>query len=509
MDEESHSQVGQGRSSSDEISLQEVASRTVSSSMLNLMSQGTTLILGFLRSVLLARLLLPQDYGIVALSAFLVNMVGSIASFGLNAALIQRKSVDAEQDAISTHFVLRMSLIILSFLLTLLCVPLLRHFYPGRPLLVPLVLTLSGTAVIGASSSTPIVLLSRRLAFRRLAVLDVASSATMLAVSSALARSGWGPWSLVIGEQLTGTLVTWFGVWFYHPPWRLRLRLNSVIARQYLRFGWPVVLNSQMTYLLDQFDDFWTASVLGSTPAGFYSKAYEFARYPRRIIAVPFQNVFFSAYARLQSDRLRLSKAYYRLNSVLIRMGFLLSLVLVVSAPELVELLLTAKWLPMVGVFRLMIPYALLDPLIVNAGNLSVAVGHPQVLTRVKILQLAIFIPLVILLGTLYSIEGVAVAADLMLLSGIVVIFHQVRRFVDFSSWRLFRYPLLAALLGGASGILADSWLGITNLLWRGLLKAAAVGLVYVAILVMTERSEYRRNAQVIWNLVSPHLKRG
>jgi O-antigen/teichoic acid export membrane protein len=486
----------------EELPPRELAGRTVTGSLFNVGAQAITLVLGFVRSVLLARLLAPEDFGIVALALFFVNLASSIATFGLNAALIQRKTV--EPAAISTHFVLRLGLMLVAFVLTLLCIPLFRHFYPDRSLLVPIVVALSAIGLINAVTSTPTVLLKRRLAFRRLALLDVISSATMLGVATLLAWQGWGPWSLVLGEQLAGSLVSAAGVWLYRPPWRLSFRLDRAIVRQYLGFGSFVMANIQLSYLLDQFDDFWTATALGSAAAGFYSKAYEFARYPRRVIAMPLQPVFYSAYARLQADRRRLSRAYYRLNSLVVRFGFLFGLVLVLVAPEFVELLLTDKWLPMVNAFRLMMVYTLLDPLIVTAGNLAVAVGQPQILTRIKLIQLAIFVPSVIMLASLWGIEGVAIAADVMLLIGILFIFRYVRRFVDFSLRRMFGFPVLALALGGAAGLLISSQVHVRGLWLALLVKAAAAGVVYSAVLIIFEHGEYRRNLHTVLGLLWP-----
>jgi O-antigen/teichoic acid export membrane protein len=473
--------------------------------MFNVGARAITLVLGFARSVLLARWLAPEDFGIVALALFITNLAASIATFGLNSALIQRKKLEPE--AISTHFVLRMALMSLAFILTLLCIPLLRYFYADRPALVPLVVTLSAIHLIRAVTSTPTVLLQRDLAFRRLAALDVVSSAAMLGMASLLALNGRGPWSLVLGEHLTGVIVSAIGVWLYRPPWRPSLKLSRTIARQYLRFGRFVVATVQLNFLLDQFDDFWAATALGSTAGGYYAKAYEFARYPRRVFALPLQSVFYSAYARLQSDRRRLSQAYYRLNSLVVRSGFLFALVLALVAAEFVELLLTAKWLPMVNVFRLMLIYTLLDPLMVTAGNLVVAVGHPQILTRIRLVQFLVFVPLVIIFANLWSIEGIAVAADVMVLVGVALILHRVRRFVDYSMRRMFAFPLLALILGGAAGLLVATQVQTLGL-WLALLsKAAAASVVYIAVLVLFEHREYRRNLQVILGIIWPEQK--
>src|SRR5690606_28345597 len=107
------------------------------------------------------------------------------------------------------------------------------------------------------------------------------------------------------------------------------------------------------------FDDWWVGTFLGSNPLGFYSRAYEFARYPRRAIANPVLSVFFPAFAQLQDDRERLSRAFFRPTSLMVRAGGLLSLIFVSVAPEFIRIFLGEKWIPMQLAFQLMIVYTL------------------------------------------------------------------------------------------------------------------------------------------------------
>lgn len=490
-----------------DLTTQEIASRTVSGSFFNLSAQVITLILGFIRSILLARILFPEDFGIVILAAFFVNTTATFSSFGLNAAVLQRK--DDDDISLSTHFVLRTGLSILSFFLLLIFTPLFQFFYKDRLLLVPIILTLSATGIIKALSSTPIVILKKNLSFRRLAILDVLSSMTMLIFAVFLAWRGFGPWSLVLGEQFVGVMISAFGVWLYLPPWKLSLRFNMGIAREYLQFGKFIFANEQLNLFLDQFDDFWSASTLGSTAGGFYSKAYELARYPRRIIASPLQPVFLSTFTRLRSDRNKLSKAYFRLNCLIIRIGFFLALVLFLGAPEFIEIFLTSKWLPMVTVFRLMLIYTLLDPLLVTAGNLNIAIGQPHLLTRVKTIQLVIFLPLVIIMARFLNIEGVAIAANIMILIGIILIFRYVREYVDFSLRKMFTVPIVALILGGIAGGFIGIYIDISNLWTTFLVKIVISGTIYSIVLLTFERKAYRTNIKTILHLLDIERLKG
>ena len=469
----------------DPLSRLEIARRTLSGSLYKLGAQVVTIILGFIRAILLARMLSPADFGLVALALFFAQIGASLASFGLNAAFIQKESI--KEDDISTHFILRIVFSIIVFFIFTLLSPLLRHFYPESPLLIPIVLTLCAVEMVRALTSTPIVLLTRSIQFKRLALIDVSSSAVMLLAATVLAWQGWGPWSIVLGEHLTGALITIPFIWMIRPPWRLSLKFSLDTARQYLAFGKYILFNLQIDTLLDQFDDFWTASSLGSTAAGFYTKAYEFARNPRRVIVAPLQTVFYSGFARLKNDRDELSNTFYQITAFITRLGFLVSLILILTAPEIITLLLTSKWLPMLRIFQLLLIYTLFDPLLLTIGNLLMAVGQPQLITRIKIIQLIVFIPLVIFLTHTWGVLGAAGAADIMLILGLILILRAVKPFVDFSVGQIFAYPTLALLIGFLTSLLAVQLWPVSNLWISLILKTSVAGFTYLLVLLLFE----------------------
>ena len=156
----------------------------------------------------------------------------------------------------------------------------------------------------------------------------------------------------------------------------------------------------------------------------------------------------------------------------------------------------------MVLTFRLMIFYALLDPLIVTSGDLIMAVGQPRILTRIRAFQLLIFVPAVIILARYFGINGVAVAADLMLVTGVVLILAQVRKYVDFSLWKMLRYPTLGLLLGGGIAFFVGQRLPVESDFLSLLLKGGVAAVIYGGLLLLLERNEYMKTLRTVYNLV-------
>jgi PST family polysaccharide transporter len=454
-------------------------------SLYNIIVAGATILLGFLRTVLLMRWLEPDDFGVLGLSLFFITLLTPFAAFGLDNALLQEK--EPTRSSYSTHFALRLGLGSLAVLFGLLAAPALIYFYSDRPLIVTIFLILLLLTLVEATYATPAVVLRRELRFGALALINLAASLAMTLVAPLLAWAGAGIWSLV-AEQAVGPLVRWTAIYLFIRPWRVSVHLDRQKARQSLQFGSRVTGSHLLGVILDRFDDFWTGTYLGTTALGYYSRAYEMAQYPERILANPIVNVFSAAYARLQDDRLQLSRAFFRSSSFLVRAGFLLAGILFVSASEITIILFTETWLPLVPIFQLMLVYIVLDPLYVNLSYLLVSVGFPGILLRVRLVQVLLFIAAVAGLGALWGTAGVAVAANVMMLTGVVLLFGYSRRFVSFSFFRMLLWPSLALLAAMTLTYAAQPSLSGLGL-WNGLLlNIALLTLIYGSVLYLAER---------------------
>ena len=463
--------------------------RSITSATWNAVANWSTMLILFARTILLSQMLPVRVFGIYALATSWVRLTAVLPSFGMGAAFIHRsEETEDEEEAAAVHFTLKL-LFTLIWAAALLAGALIWTTGPLRLALVWLTLTIGGMQL----AQTPRLLLTRRIVHQRLAGQQVVNTVATTAVALYLAWRGAGLFAL-LATDLIALIVTYVTFYGWRAVWRPRLRWSSRIARYFLSFGRRSMLAEILMQGLNRLDDIWTGFYLGDTSLGYYSRAYTFATYPSQILASPLNAVAGGTYAELKNNALRLSRAFFRTNAFLIRTGFLLAAILALIAPEFIRLGPGAKWLPMVTAFRLMLVFTLLNPIKVTVANLFVAVGRPELVVRARLLQLVVLIAGLFLLGNVWGISGVAIAVDVMLISGISLLLWQARTYVSYSIKALFSAPLIALIAGLAvtvgvlslSGPLANDWISAG-------VKIATFTAVYGVLLLILERERARK----------------
>lgn len=469
-----------------------LAQRSVTSVSWNAATNVAKIAILLARSILLARLLPVDVFGVYALATSIVTFSGILPLWGMGGAFLHRtpETTDEEQAA-AVHFTLRLALIA-AWSLLLIGAAYLLTSGPLRLALIVLTLAFAGLHL----SDTPRFILMRRVVHRRLAVLDLLTAVFTTLTAVYLAWRGFGLTALLATDVVTAVLAG-LALYVWRPVWRPRLLWLRDTARYYLRFGSRTMAESALSEAIDNLDDIWTGAFLGSNALGLYSRAYTFATYPRRVLAFPMNLVAGGTYAELKEARHQLSQAFFRTNALLVRSGFLLGGLLVLVAPEFVRLALGEKWLPMIPAFRLMAVFTLLDPLRVTVSQLFVAAGRPGRVVGIRVVQLAALVVGLYWFGQTWGIIGVALVVNGVLLLGLVPLLRAARDYVDFSAWRLFAGPL-AALAAGAAAALSVTWAlcgagGCPNDWISSAAKTVVFAAVFGGVLFIIERDDLTR----------------
>jgi O-antigen/teichoic acid export membrane protein len=429
-------------------------------------------------------------------------MASVFATLGLPGAFLHRAPETENEDRAAAVYLSMQVASTCVWLLIMLALILVFASGPSKTALLVITITTAMEQLTIVPSHVHI----RRVATRRLALLGTINVIAVTVVTVIMAWQGYELWALLAGE-FTTSLVLAAGLFVWRPIWRAWLLWDAQVARYYVRLGVPNMVAYLLENVLQRIDDIFVRYRLGVTEMGFYSRAYAFASYPRNILAAPISGVAVGALAEVAHDRLKLSKAFFRTNALLVRAGFLTSGWLILIAPEFVTILLGDKWMPMVPIFRLLSVYALLDPLRDVLGTLFVAVGQPRRLVLYRSIQLGVLLVGLATLGTQFGTVGVALAVDGMLVVGIVIMLWAARPWVDFSPLRLFFWPFVAIVLGFGAvlGVLALAEGSLTNPWISGAVKTAVWAGVFGGVLLIAERRELTE----MWATVRQVMGRG
>lgn len=462
---------------------QQIARKTAHGIFWNYASFGLGKALVFVTITILARLLTPEDFGVVALATLAVTYLTILKDFGLGHALIQRRQ-DVEEAA-NTVFTLNL-LIGLGLTLTTAAIAPLVATYFREPLVTPMLRWLSLTFIINSVGAIHIIRLQRDLDFKRKLVPDSVRSAIKGIVSIGCALAGFGFWSLVIGQlvgAVTGTIMAWVVV-----PWRPRLSINFSLASQLLRSGTKYMGVDAVSIVESNFDYLVIGRVLGNTALGIYTLAYRLPELLGLNMLWVVAAALFPAYASVQDKPAMLRQGFLASVRFIEMVSVPISLGLFLAADPLVRVVFGEQWLAAIPVVRILALYVLIISIGDNAGDIYKAIGKPGILVKLSLANLVVLLP-ALWYGTNFGIVGVALAHLLVGTAQTMLRMWIASRLIQVSI-RDILAQLKPSVLSGLALIL---------LAWPALyLTATAIPLVRLAAVVVAGAAGY---LSVLWLL--------
>lgn len=360
-------------------------------------------LLVLLSTVILARLLVPADFGVVALALTFMVFLDTVKDLGLGQALIvvpDNRLAAAAQTAFWGSIVLGAGL----STATALIAPLAAGFF-GEPLLGGLLAVLGLNFLLRSFGATHLALARRSLDFRSRTISETSDVFTRGIVSVSLALAGAGAWSLVIG-YLAGTTAALLAIW-WRVRWRPRLRPSTAHLREMLTFGGLLTFVDVGQAFAHEIDYLFIGRVLGAAPLGQYSIAFRLPELLVINLAIVAGVVLFPAYAKL--DRDRLAEAFL----VSLRYTALLVLPVAVGlgllAEPIVLTLFGDQWRPAIPVMQVLCAYAVVVTMNVPAGTVYKVTGRAWILIAFTVPYVAMLAAVLVVL-TPHGIIAVAAA---------------------------------------------------------------------------------------------------
>ncbi len=385
--------------------------RSVRGGLLNLSSQGTQFLIQTTATVILARLLIPADFGLVAMVATVTGLAQAFADLGLSEATIQRKEITQEQ--VSALFWINVAIGMGLMFLTMALSPLIARFYHD-PRLTRIALLSSLTFFFGGLRVQPDALLKRQMRFLDLAIRDISSYAVAVPISIVLAWRGAGYWALV-ALPLTLNFIQMALSWVM-VKWRPSLPRRGAQVGSMVAFGGNIAASYFVITMTRSADNVLIGWYSGAAPLGLYSRAYNLLMLPVRQLIVPAGSVAVPTLSRIQDVPDRFAHFYLRAVNLIIWTCAPIFAFLFVAARPVIVLLLGHKWSEAAPVFQLLAIAALGQVLLESTFWLFISQGKSLQL----LLLLLVVAPLIIFsyaIGLPFGIKGVALSGSLAILA--------------------------------------------------------------------------------------------
>lgn len=335
-------------------------------------AQVLKIIIQFLSVVVLARLLIPEDFGLIASVSPIAAFVGLFQNLGLQQAVIQRKEISEHQ--LNQVFWASTFIGIACTAVLTIAAPAVAAFY-GDPRMTAITVATALPLFLGSLAALPLALMNRHLQFGQLALNDVISAAAGFVATAFAAWQGLGYWSLAIGPAVTAA-VTLLAAWWTTRwlPGRPVLRVDGDI----ISFGANLTGFNLVNFFSRNLDNILVGKYSGAIELGYYDRAYKLLLFPLQNITQPLTRVMIPLMSRIQDDKARFRDVYMRTNWLLAAITMPGIAAVTCSAEPVVGLLFGQQWLPVAPIFVWLGIAGLIQPVGSTTGWIFICQGETK-----------------------------------------------------------------------------------------------------------------------------------
>lgn len=470
--------------------MKDLRERAVRGTVARVSAQGANMALRLVSLAILARLLDPNDFGLVGMVAALTGILSLFRDFGLSAASIQRAHITDEQS--STLFWINIVTGILLAVISALCAPLVVRLY-HEPRLYWVTVAMGTTFLINSIGIQHSAHLQREMRFTAVSVIDTGSTLVSTVIGIVAAEAGWGYWALVamaIASPLIGTIAFWLVTgWIPSAPRR------GVGLRSMMRFGGTLTFTGVVLYVASNAEKVLLGRYWGADAIGIYGRAFQLIRIPTDTLTGAVGEVAFSALSRLQDDAKRLRSYFLKGYSLVLALTLPATMACAVLAPDMIGFVLGPKWKEAAPIFRLLTPtilvFAIANPLSWLVTALGMVGRLAKMTMTIAPLMIASYFA-----GLPYGPKGVAFAYSTVMLLWLVpvslwAVHGTAVSFRDVVATAM--HPVIASLAAGTAAYFACSSYGHHEQhLMRLIVGISALLSVYtVTILYVFDQKSY------------------
>jgi O-antigen/teichoic acid export membrane protein len=440
----------------------------------------TVYIINFVRGIILARLVGPEIFGVIAMADFYKTLLSQPVNIGFEQSLIYQK--EKLDEGYNGYYLMVNGFSIFSLIVGVIISPILLRYYSQD--IVFALIALLAILVIQTLGSAPTTHLRKTMRFGKLSIAQIVAAVIAFIVSIYLAWLGFSLVALLAVQLVTVATNTVFA-WVY-SGWRFTNKFDRKINMHILRFGGIIWIRNFFGFISTQFDNFLVGQVAGITMLGFYSKAYNLAQQPLGLFAQVTNKVAEPLIAEIKDDKVRLEKTFNLMISLVFKATLYVGMVLFVWAPEIINLLIGERWLPMVPMFRGLVIFLVARPVWELVSTFYTFIGKPEIVAKGQGIQAI----LLLIFGTIavytFGAFGVAVVVSTIFIGVTLGYLINISRLISLAWNHIMIMPILTTLTTGIASYMLISALRLPSLLFWLSVGVVPI-LVYVGLTLILQ----------------------
>jgi len=439
-------------------------------------------VLSLIRLVVIGRILAPSDFGLMGIALLTMSALETFSTTGFSHALIQKKeNTHNYLDAAWTVLIIRGFII---FIMLYLAAPYVAVFFHS-PAVRPIIQVLGFTTFIHAFSNIGVVFFQKELEFNKVFISRFVGISTNFIVAILAALMLRSVWALVLGlfaENVVNLIVS-----YLIHPYRPNFSKDFGKAKELFGFGRWVLGSNMLIFIGEHIDDIFVGRVLSAMALGFYQMAYRISNMLETEITQVISSVAFPAYAKIQDQKARVQKAYFRIMRLTLAISLPITAGMVLLAPEFTQVFLGEKWIPMVKAIQLLAVAGLIKSVVSTGSPLFSGSGYPNYEFYMQLLRGFIILLVIYPLIEVMGISGAAIGVILSV-AGMLIIWYPFSQKIIRVSW--YRYfetfwpPLFCSLVMTGS-------IYIAKLYWNPVGQSLVVGISIFSMIVIMSIGVY------------------
>ncbi|MFV0226380.1 lipopolysaccharide biosynthesis protein [Empedobacter falsenii] len=346
------------------------------------LNQGSTQLINFVITLLLARILMPEDFGLIGIVSIFIAIGKSLTDAGFSSSLIRSKNVDEED--FSTIFFINLFSSIFLYLIVFISAPYIAVFF-SKPELENLIKMMGLIFIINASTLVQSTKLNKSLMFKEQFKLQTVALFISSSIAIYMALNDFGVWSLVVKDLSYGFFAS-IQLWFY-SKWIPKLNISIKKLKYHFNFGYKLLLADILSKIFNNSYNIIIGKFVSTYQLGLFTRAKSMQELPNNIIFNSINRVLYPLLAEVNDNDVKLKNVYRQIMSIVAIVTIPILIFLSIVAKPLFIFLLTEKWNGAIPYFQILIIIALISPFQQYNLNICKIKGRSDLVLKISVIQ--------------------------------------------------------------------------------------------------------------------------